>query len=208
MLNKKINSKIIEECVRLFEKNASHEKLFDNCLENMKKINLQSFTEQDAKNVIKPFLYEWGRMGRVLGQRKYSGWENKLENLIKKYSPKLEKFRKKDLTSIELEKFEGQIRELYDQFSKVLGKTATGKVLHILCPDFFPLWDSRIAEAVSSTGEFDEKDYYNFMLKTKDLLKKYMKTFSNLAAHYGKSKLRILDEYLWLITHDPVSLFI
>ena len=104
-------------------------------------------------------------------------------------------------------KFEGEIREFYDQFSKALGKTAAVKVLHLLCPDFFCLWDSRIAEAVSSAGAFDKEDYYSFMLKTKDLLKKYEEIFSDLATHYKKNKLRILDEFLWWITHDPISLF-
>ena len=41
-------------------------------------------------------------MSRVLGRRNYRGWEKKLKNLIKKYSPKLGEFRKKRLTDVEL----------------------------------------------------------------------------------------------------------
>ncbi|MEM3629717.1 MAG: hypothetical protein QXE06_10175 [Candidatus Bathyarchaeia archaeon] len=124
------------------------------------------------KKVVEPFLFKW-KMGLVLGRREYKGWEEKLKDLIREYSSTLDNFRKESLVKVDVARFEKEIREIYGKFKKILGPTAAGKTLNILCPNFFPLWDSAIRNAFSQAFGLKEEDYYMFMLKAREFIKKY-----------------------------------
>jgi len=202
-LDKKLKSDVIEAYIKLFEdyaKTSDIERNYDETVKDAQRIDLEDITEQDVENIIKPFLYKWGNMGRVLGRREYKGWEKKLKDLIKEYSSMLDNFRKESL--VKIEQFEREIKEIYSKFRETLGSTAAGKTLNILCPNFFPLWDSAIRNAFY----LKDDDYYTFMLKVRDFIQKYEETFSKLANKYNKNMLRIFDEFSWQITHDPISL--
>jgi hypothetical protein len=208
MLDKKLKSDVIEAYVKLFEDYAETsdiEKVYDDTVKYAQRIDLDDITEEDVENVIKPFLYKWGNMGRVLGRQEYKGWEKKLKDLIKEYSSMLGNFRKESLAKIE--QFEREIKEIYSKFRETLGPIAAGKTLNILCPNFFPLWDSAIRNAFSQAFDLKDDDYYTFMLKVRNFIKEYEETFSKLANKYNKNMLRIFDEFSWQITHDPISLF-
>ena len=43
----------------------------------------------------------------------------------------------------------------------VNGPTAATKVLHLLCPEFFPMWDTKIRRDVRIRG--NEEGYYKYM---------------------------------------------
>ncbi|MEM3697614.1 MAG: hypothetical protein QXQ94_08980, partial [Candidatus Bathyarchaeia archaeon] len=103
-------------------------------------------------------------MGLVLGRREYKDWEKKLKDLIREYSSMLNNFRKESLVKVNVAQFEKEIKEIYGKFEENLGPTAAGKTLNILCPNFFPLWDSAIRNA------FKKDDYYGFMLKVSSFL--------------------------------------
>ena len=206
MLDDKIKIKVIEECVKQFEKRASteprygqQEKDYEDCLKRMRKADLQNITRKQIE-IIRRFLYKWGGMGRVLARRKYRGWENKLMNLIKKHSGKLEKFRKMRLINLDFTIFEKELKDIIKQFRDVLGEIATAKVLHLICPDVFPLWDTAIRK------EFYDKDYYQFMQEMQKFVKDYDKLLSKLANQYKKNELKVLDEFLWWMANKPLSL--
>lgn len=69
-------------------------------VEKMRNIkNLARFTKKDAAVIIRPFLYGWGKMGRVLGRKVFLGWEDKIAKQISSNHEMLEKFRKKELSA-------------------------------------------------------------------------------------------------------------
>ena len=174
-------------------------------LKYINKIGKQSATEiSENMDLIKGFLYDWGTMWRVLGRARYKGWENRLGEVIRKYSDRLEVFRHIDLAEADLKGFKDDIRELYDSFRNIVGNIAAAKTLHVICPNFFPLWDNSIAHAIAKIGSYPENDYYRFMLKIQEIVKKYEEVFSKIAEKDGESKLRVIDKFLWYFTHKPL----
>ena len=49
-------------------------------------IDLANITEITVEDIVKSFLYVWGRMGRVLGQINFLGWQAKVAEIIKSNS--------------------------------------------------------------------------------------------------------------------------
>lgn len=91
---------------------------------------------------------------------------NKIDYLIEKYASEIiTEFRRRSILSF-CEKDKGKICKNFNAFEKVLGPVGTAKSLHLLAPDFFPLWDRKIAKeygfSLGSKGANTDK-YYNFM---------------------------------------------
>jgi predicted RNase H-like HicB family nuclease len=209
---------LIKEYVKQCEQKSGGQSTYKECVKDMEKIDLGRITEKDVEQVIERFLYEWGRMGRVLGRIEFIGWKSKLVGQIRSNHSKLEDFKTKDLSEVDLSVFESDIKNCYKSFEKVVGRIAASKVLHLICPNFFPLWDRNIAKAiwdeVDGKGEkgevlaqFSGAHYYRFMQVMQNFLRKYREIVSALANQYGKGKLKILDECLWWTTQRPLCLF-
>jgi len=209
---------IIREYVKRFQQEYVGYSIYDECLRNMGEIDLEGITEKEVETVIKPFLYEWGKMGRVLGRVEFLDWRGNLAEQIRSNYGKLKGFTRKDLADTDLSKFESDIRECYESFKEVVGKIAATKVLHLICPNLFPLWDNDIAKAVrdelteKSEGSkkvenFSGADYYRFMRVIQNFIKRYEEVLSDLATQYKRGRLKILDECFWWATHKPLSLF-
>jgi len=201
-----VKHKVIEECVRRCEKEyADSNMLYAECVKKMGEVDLGDIKKEHVEVVVKPFLYRWGMMGRVLGRRKT--WEDETLDLIRRHSQVLEGFRRMDLTNTGLCSLKSEIEQIYEEFKGPLGKVGAVKVLHLICPGFFPLWDNDIAEAVSRLKCFPKEDYYRFMEEVQKFLKNHHEIFINLANKYMVSILRILDEFLWWLIRNPLSLF-
>jgi hypothetical protein len=198
-------------------------------LKKMQRIDLSRFTEQDVEIILKPFLYKWGKMGRVLGEDKCKGWESDIVEPIRSNSNKLDEFRTINFESTSLTDFQNDIIKCYESLKTIVDRVAATKTMHIICPNFFPLWDNDIVGAVRSEAtkmlagtdktelirmivekidDFSGKDYYRFMLLLQDFFERYKNTFLNLAKTYEKSVVKILDDFLWMIAHRPLSLFL
>jgi len=200
---------IIVKCVEKFSEEDDEKDYNDFCRTFSKKGILNGVDIE----TIRSFLYVWGRMGRVLGQDKYKGWEKRVETLISSKCSELEELRKTDLMQINIKQYEKKIKEHYRSFESILGPIGAVKTMHLVCPKFFPLWDRAIAAAFknerSTTGkikDFSAEDYYDFMNDIKDLKEKYGSTISRLAAKHNSCELRIVDQFAWWIAHRPLSL--
>ena len=59
-----------------------------------------------------------------------------------------------------------KIRSVFSAFENEVGAVGAAKALHLLAPQFFPLWDRKIARAyglpIGKKGSNDEK-YWNFV---------------------------------------------
>lgn len=211
----KYREQIINEYVERIEEWYTDHSIYSKYLEEMEGMDLmdlKDLTKEDVGRVIKPFLYKWGRMGRVLGRNEFKDWESDFVKKVQSNYEKLENFRTKNLVDIELTEFESDIKKCYDSFKETIGQIAAAKVLHLICPNFFPLWDNDIAKAIRNeygeeVEDFSGADYYRFMQKLQDFIKEYEGVLSDLVNRYRRGKLKILDEFLWAIAHRPLSIF-
>ena len=84
--------------------------------------------------------------------------------------------------------------------SRDVGPTATSKILHIINPQLFPMWDTKIRVKFGLNPGYSS-DYINLLTESKrwlsnDKLKLELETLSK---KHHKSKLKILDQYNWYI---------
>jgi len=186
-------------------------------LNDMNKIDLKDITEEDVATYIKCFLYDFGWMQRVLERSEYRGWEENLAKQIQANHERLDYFKTKNLEDVNLREFESDIKCCYESFQDAVGPIAAAKTLHFICPNFFPLWDRKIAKAagrernqgISGNGKvkgLSAKDYYMFVQQVQAFIHK-RDIISELANQYGKGKVKIADECLWSATQRPLYLF-
>jgi hypothetical protein len=186
-------------------------------LEDMGRLNLKSITKNEIEKVIQPFLYEWGWMQRVLERIEYLSWREDLATQTHCIHDKLEGFKTKDLGAVELAEHESDIKSCYESLKAAVGPVAAAKALHFVCPNFFPPWDRKIAKAarrernrdiwrMERVEEYSAEDYYVFMRQMQGFIQK-RDIISKLANKYGKSKVKIADECLWMATQRPLCLF-
>ena len=205
--------------------------LYKEYSKKMEKKGLENFDEiNHVEMIIKPYLYKWGRMQRVLGQKQYRGWESDIIEQVRLNFDTLENFRKMKFESSNLNDHKTNIINCYESFNKIVDGVAAAKVLHIISPYFFPLWDNgisvivrkeRVRAAISNKGflidikdfsnkieDFSGKDYFYFMKILQTILEKYKNTFSVLAKSYEKGVLKIMDDFLWMLVHESLSLYL
>ena len=87
---------------------------------------------------------------------------------------------------------EMETKHLFKAFDAVpdIGATGAAKSMHLLAPDFFPLWDAEIAEVYSS---HDVGGYWDFMRETKTQYQNIMREPPLCVDDVGL--LKLLDEY-------------
>lgn len=209
-LSDEVKTEVIRYCVKRCE-HEFDDTVYNECLEAVKNASLKDAPRQ--KPTMRRFLYKWGRMGRVLGRAKYQNWENRLAEKIESNRKELETLRMKELERVSLDRYESVIKKCYGSFKDAVGPIAAVKVLHLICPSFFPLWDNGIANAVRKEhedmrdDEFSASDYFRFMEKIQEFIKDYEQLLSELSTKPKKGKLRIVDRLLWWIVHRPLSLW-
>jgi len=178
--------------------------LYNPCLKFIEKENYSTIKRETVYGPIKMFLLNWGRMGRVLERPDKRGWEDRLVKKIPELSDKLEMFRKMKLDNTDLAQYEDDIKTCYQQICNIVAPTSATKTLHLLCPEFFPLWDENIRnkarEEDGRRGWTGLKGYYYFMEITQGFLKKHNEELSALSKKHDRPKLKITDEYFFCST--------
>jgi len=127
---------------------------------------------------------------------------DKLEKCITDNLPKIETFRTRDINSFS-NSDEDDIKKLFDEFLKALqinsGKkqgttspVAVAKALHLLAPNFFPLWDDKIARAYRCYYNENPVDkYISFCKKIKIMAVQ----LGNQIPRADKTIIKLIDEY-------------
>lgn len=130
---------------------------------------------------------------------------DKLENCISDNMNSLDRFRKESILNYSPDKDEA-IEHLFEEFLAALqisrGKkkgvkspVATAKALHLLAPEFFPLWDYKIARAYRHNYSHNPQEKYLLFLRTsKELLEK-LRPHVKAQALKNKTLLKLIDEY-------------
>jgi hypothetical protein len=179
---------VIREYIRLFQDefaNTNGEAQYEKSSKEMNEAKLENISEHEVKYTIQPFLYKWGKMQRAAFKKRAGDWQTKLAKQIQSNFKQLEGFRTRDLRDTVLGEFEPGIKHCYESFYEVLGKVGAAKVLHVICPSFFPAWDNPIADAILEEDiEFEmrgrvvkipadlQRDYQKFMNLMQDPVKK------------------------------------
>lgn len=127
---------------------------------------------------------------------------DELERCININLKKLKNFRNRHITSL-LESDEKDINGLFKEFlealqidsGKMQGRTspvAVSKALHILAPDFFPIWDQKIAKAYGyNYYKSPENKYFSFCKIIKNVADKV----EDYVVHSDKTLVKLIDEY-------------
>jgi len=166
------------------------------CRDALRDIDLCQITERDVERIIRAFVISWGEMGRVLGRRIYVNWERELCRVIKENCELFNGFRDKKLVTSDLKPHKDNIEKCYSMVRKIIGPTSASKVLHLICSDFFPLWDAAIRNAIAEGRE----NYYEFMKEIQQFVQKYSTVLNELSVRYRKSVVKLVDEYFFEIT--------
>jgi len=95
---------------------------------------------------------------------------------------------------------------------KNVGSTSASKILHLLIPKFFVMWDYDIAKKYHV--EMSPKGYLKFLIRCQSLLKSILEEYRKsgienpeayLSSKYGKPLTKLLDEYNWLSSRKWLS---
>jgi hypothetical protein len=188
-----------------------------------KTINFESFSTDNIdqmKITLRKYLYNWGTMGRVLGQeKKYPDWQNDTINVIKKFHYELKLFSNKHLVDEPIDDHRDNIKSIYfafqgDEVKPLLGRIAATKVMHIICPDFFPIWDNSIGDGfraeLNKNGNikpFSPEDYLRFMYEIQKLLKRVDTVLNKFEYQSQTTKVKLLDECLLWAVRRPFYMF-
>jgi hypothetical protein len=126
-----------------------------------------------------------------------------LEEAIAMRLASLESYRLRSISSLAEVDREG-IGQLFEAFLDALrgGKrrspVAVAKTLHLLAPEFFPLWDTEIAIGYGSwwwLSDFGASEYVPFCWKMKHLAERLQDCGCVSAATPKRSLLKLVDEY-------------
>jgi len=133
------------------------------------------------------FLKDWNRRVKVD--------LIKLKQAIEKYELVLRKLREETIISIDLKgqiHLDNQVRplhdvvaELFDVFSSVSDMrrnyTGASKILHVLVPEFFVMWDRTIQCAYGCRIGEDDADerYFNFLVRVQKEAKEAVQSYCN-----------------------------
>lgn len=210
---------IIREYVRRYESYEAAEEIYCSSVGAMKGLKLQDILAEDIEQIVRPFLYQWGRMGRVLGQSKFANWKEKLAHAIVRDGSLLRRYAASELADTNLTPEKLHIERLYESFRDAVGQVAATKCLHLICPGFFPMWDTTIAGTVRKEGtkresgvdaakEFSGEEFSQFMGQVRDFVLGNRALLSSLAQRYGKTSVKIADEVFWWATQRPLSLIL
>lgn len=167
-------------------------------------LRVHAVTPKIAYSHIIRFLGLWG-----VGQSAVGIDPRQLAKRINELRPKLAGLE--PLLKLNLDKQAGLIEDMFKQLSAIknIGPTSTSKILHLLKPETFVMWDAEIAKCYNVS--MNEKGYVEFLGKMKNMLVELLEEYSRergwsdaearLTSKYGgKSLAKLIDEYNWLKT--------
>ena len=179
------------------------ERVYRDALKKFEIVELHNLNENHVDHILKPYFLKWGKMARVLG---FNGCEMIGSNLMT-MGTQLEKFRQEDLSTIDLINVTSEIVDVYEEIMNIkfkskkgndkrVGPTSASKVLHLVAPNMFIIWDRAIRNyyGFKETGE----EYARFLLNTQNWMKELKPTIERLQHQYERSCVKIVDEYNWI----------
>ncbi|MFB3888314.1 MAG: hypothetical protein ACE14S_02415 [Candidatus Bathyarchaeia archaeon] len=179
------------------------DRAYHTALESFRNAILSAISDCEMSSMLRLFLLKWGRMGRVVGTL---GCE-RIASKLREMAPRLSEFRHLTIATSDLDRFSRTASDVYEDLlntewkskkgrTKRVGPTATSKVLHIVAPDFFVMWDRSIRRYYGFRD--DGREYVRFLTIMKCWLEKLQPVIAELSATHQRSPAKLIDEYNWL----------
>jgi hypothetical protein len=213
---------LIDNASKLEEEYELTECIYFGAIEKLGEVQEDISKIDDVKHIrriIRLFLINWGMMNRVVG-RKDLEWK-KLGETLRSLEKEFRELRDRKFltTNFNENTISNAIRTIYgklDPFPYLGSPTTLSKILHLLNPEIFVMWDNEIVKKykkrnfrVSTTAE----GYLEFL---KDAQKEIKEALNDHQKESGKqldeiekelrarcdnrTLARIVDEYNWMIT--------
>jgi len=109
--------------------------------------------------------------------------------IVKELKPSFDKFKGKSIEDIDFDKYEKEIKYIFDKLSDIKGikYTGTSKLMHLTIPEVFVMWDGYIRKKYGFK-KGDSEDYFNF-------LKLMQNEFSEFCVKEKRTLAKCIDEY-------------
>lgn len=197
--------------------------------EDISKLKLKEHMEC----VISIFLFQWGQMARTVG-RKGTEWEKLTDNL-RSQKGAFQKLQYENLLSINFddEEVAEHIKNIYGSAKvKNIGATAISKILHLLNPELFVMWDFKIRKMYKDkypAVRESANGYLEFLKAVQREIKEAIQEESKrsgrseqeivekictqlpskkLGPEYNRKTLaKLVDEYNWTVAHESEKEF-
>ncbi|GAB6077267.1 hypothetical protein [Desulfurobacterium crinifex] len=154
---------------------------------------------ENMANSLGVLLLTWNSPFYRYGQLDFDS----LEEFIRNNLDKLNEFREKDITFCSPHN-ERIVKEIFDSLLEATKISSNGKekrspvsvvkALHLLAPNFFPLWDDKISKAYKCTWYKAEKAGEKY-LKFMKVMKRFALYVKSLQLPYTEPVLKLIDEY-------------
>lgn len=142
-------------------------------------------------------LLTWNQAFYRYGQLNY----DLLESFLETNMSVIETFRQRKISSLSNDD-ETLIKKLFNELREALkiespkgtrrSPVGVAKALHLLCPDFFPIWDKKIALAYKCNYDSDPAEKYLQFCK---INRKLCEVIQKYDINSNKPLLKIIDEY-------------
>jgi hypothetical protein len=195
------------------------ELIYFGAIEKLREVQKDLSKIDDVKHIqriIKPFLVNWGMMNRVVG-RKGLNWK-KLGETLRNLEKEFGLLRDKKFLTINFNEqvISDSIKTIYgklDPIPYIGSPTTTSKILHLLNPEIFVMWDNAIVEEYHRKNrrvDYTARGYLEFLKETqkavleafieheKETGKTLDKIEEELESKYKKTITKIIDEYNWV----------
>jgi hypothetical protein len=147
-----------------FQKNEPRD-LFYRAATELIRLSIKRKTTLSVVEALAVLLQTWNsgyyRFHRKFDTRHFE----KIENLYRQFGKTLISYRHKKIDSL-VERDKPIVSNMFKEFENVLGAVGASKTLHLLAPNFFPLWDNAIAAhyktRIGKQGSNNER-YWQFM---------------------------------------------
>lgn len=154
-------------------------------------LSIEEKTQITPSEALSVLLQTWNR-----SYYQYRRFDNQhytdICNLLERMSTSVFMFRGRSILSLSKDDL-SEIIEIFDEFEQVLGPVGTAKSLHLLAPEFFPLWDRAIARAykvgLRPVGA-NAANYLKFMLSIRQQCKQLKEQ-----SPPKQNPLKLIDEY-------------
>jgi len=152
--------------------------------------DLSTLTKGHMEEVVKIFLLQWGQMGRTVN-REDLNWEQ-LTNNLRSQKESFQRLQSETLLHINFDDREitDIIKEVFRSVKvRYIGPTAISKILHLLNPELFVMWDDRIRREKYHVRA-NENGYLDFLKAVKQDIEEAM---DDQARNSGTDKEEIIE---------------
>ena len=173
----------------------------------MAAVDLKNIAPSQVANILDPFLVHWGWMSRSLHRNDREGWENVLTLQIQAHESFLREAQNLKLANEDLQPNRWIIEACFGSFHSAIGPISAAKTLHLIAPQYFPPWDTAIAElarrfprsvaGLVSGPQKSSQAYFGYMQQVQNFLQTYQVVWDKLANEFQRTNLKMIDLYLW-----------